>query len=498
MRLRLKTVFVLYFMVSLLGLVYALMQLGQRCDCTEHDMSRDRVISRLRGELHSLREQMKKPEPAKPTKPPLPTIYVITPTYTRLVQKAELTCAEQLVSEFLALSGLALRWRAQAGTPPGGSREGLRWRGRQQGAWWSRAFAADDDNTYSVQLFEEMRGTQLVSVWPVGLVGGMRYERPVVEGGRVVRFHTGWRPSRPFPLDMAGFAVSLRLVLVNPESRFVGDAPMGFLESSFLQGLVTMDELEPKAEMCTKVLVWHTRTEKPKMKREEALQKQGCKVVECGEQHRDGLSRTRSYKENTEKETMTIGKSSKKSTKTPKFLDVAGGFYGRLDEPELERGREEEEVVERERAEGRTGGGAVQTRAKGRSGKREPGVFDFNQGMLEDDGTATLLRRKPNRRSSRWRRKSGSKKLAEPGLEVSTPVGESTPPGAADEVTMEVDLTGAQTQQAERVLAHFSAREEADDQVLISEKAERETEGQRGEEEVKVVKMGKLKITGKP
>lgn len=78
---------------------------------------------------------------------------------------------------------------------------------------------------------------------------------------------------------------------------------MGFLESSLLQGLVTMDELEPKADNCSKVcltetfemsgffcqigrfifmcvlveqvLVWHTRTEKPKMKREEALQAQG-------------------------------------------------------------------------------------------------------------------------------------------------------------------------------------------------------------------------------
>lgn len=70
---------------------------------------------------------------------------------------------------------------------------------------------------------------------------------------KVIRFHTGWRPSRPFPMDMAGFAVSLRLVLANPEACFDGEAPMGFLESSLLQGLVTMDELEPKADNCSKV-----------------------------------------------------------------------------------------------------------------------------------------------------------------------------------------------------------------------------------------------------
>ncbi|XP_028329669.1 galactosylgalactosylxylosylprotein 3-beta-glucuronosyltransferase 3 [Gouania willdenowi] len=323
MRLKLKTVFVLYFMVSLMGLIYALMQLGQRCDCTEHDMPKDRIISRLRGELHSLQEQTRKLEATKqpeknPAAPFLPTIFVITPTYARLVQKAELTRLMQtflhvpqlhwivvedsprktaLVTDLLKKSGLvythlhfltAKDRKLQEGDPswlkPRGveqRNEGLRWlredrrappgEDGQQGV----VYFADDDNTYSVQLFTEMRNTQRVSVWPVGLVGGMKYERPVVEGGKVVRFHTGWRPSRPFPMDMAGFAVSLRLVLTNPEACFDGEAPMGFLESSFLKGLVTMDELEPKADDCTKVLVWHTRTEKPKMKREDALQAQG-------------------------------------------------------------------------------------------------------------------------------------------------------------------------------------------------------------------------------
>lgn len=98
-----------------------------------------------------------------------------------------------------------------------------------------------------------MRYTTKVSVWPVGLVGAMKFEQPVVENGKVVRFHTGWRPNRPFPIDMAGFAVSLNLVLANLEAHFDGNAEMGFLESSFLQNLVTMEELEPKADMCNKV-----------------------------------------------------------------------------------------------------------------------------------------------------------------------------------------------------------------------------------------------------
>ncbi|XP_072311420.1 galactosylgalactosylxylosylprotein 3-beta-glucuronosyltransferase 3, partial [Eucyclogobius newberryi] len=156
-----------------------------------------------------------------------------------------------------------LRWLREDRTPPGGARE--------EGV----VYFADDDNTYSLQLFQEMRSTQKVSVWPVGLVGAMKYESPVVQEGKVVGFHTGWRPSRPFPIDMAGFAVSLRLLLAHADACFDGEAPQGFLESSLLQGLVTVNELEPKAVNCTKVLVWHTRTEKPKLKREEALQAQG-------------------------------------------------------------------------------------------------------------------------------------------------------------------------------------------------------------------------------
>lgn len=60
-----------------------------------------------------------------------------------------------------------------------------------------------------------MRFTKEVSVWPVGLVGGLMVEKPILNltTGKVVSWNSAWRPDRAFPIDMAGFAISLQLVL---------------------------------------------------------------------------------------------------------------------------------------------------------------------------------------------------------------------------------------------------------------------------------------------
>lgn len=100
----------------------------------------------------------------------------------------------------------------------------------------------------------QMRDTQKVSVWPVALVGGVLVERPLVgPNGQVTGWLVGWKPDRPFALDMAGFAVNLSLLLRKTEAEFSIDAPRGFQETKFLEKLVTREELEPKADMCRKV-----------------------------------------------------------------------------------------------------------------------------------------------------------------------------------------------------------------------------------------------------
>lgn len=88
----------------------------------------------------------------------------------------------------------------------------------------------DDDNSYSVELFEEMskikRGK--VGVWSVGLVGALSVEKPIVERDKVVGFNSMWHPERPFPIDMAGFAISCDLLEKNPEATFSYEVQKGY------------------------------------------------------------------------------------------------------------------------------------------------------------------------------------------------------------------------------------------------------------------------------
>ncbi|XP_029429507.1 galactosylgalactosylxylosylprotein 3-beta-glucuronosyltransferase 1 isoform X2 [Rhinatrema bivittatum] len=244
------------------------------------------------------------------TRPPpwsdnLPTIHVITPTYSRPVQKAELTRLANtllhvpnlhwiLVEDSQRRTPLVTRMLRETGlnythlnveTPRnyklrGDMRDPRIPRGTMQrnlALRWLRdtfnknnsepgiVYFADDDNTYSLELFEEMRSTRKVSVWPVAFVGGLRYESPKVNAaGKVYGWKTVFDPHRPFAIDMAGFAVNLRLILQRSQAYFkLRGVKGGYQESSLLRELVTLNDLEPKAANCTKILVWHTRTEKP-------------------------------------------------------------------------------------------------------------------------------------------------------------------------------------------------------------------------------------------
>lgn len=99
-----------------------------------------------------------------------------------------------------------------------------------------------------------MRFTKKVSVWPVALVGGLRWEGPVCVYGKVISFFTAWQPQREFPLDMASFAINLDVILRNDNVYINPNSKLGYLETDFLNAFgLTKEDMEPKGDNCRKV-----------------------------------------------------------------------------------------------------------------------------------------------------------------------------------------------------------------------------------------------------
>ncbi|KAK8776478.1 hypothetical protein V5799_030181 [Amblyomma americanum] len=113
-------------------------------------------------------------------------------------------------------------------------------------------YFADDDNSYDHRLFDEIRWTQGVSVFPVGSMLVTGVSSPVVVDGAVVGFHDPYIKKRRFAVDMAGFAVNLRLLLNN--SHVYMPHMEGYQETVFLESLnISISDLEPLCENATKV-----------------------------------------------------------------------------------------------------------------------------------------------------------------------------------------------------------------------------------------------------
>ncbi|MCL4157572.1 UNVERIFIED_CONTAM: hypothetical protein GTU68_009319 [Idotea baltica] len=89
-------------------------------------------------------------------------------------------------------------------------------------------------------------------MFPVGLVTKLGVSTPIVRAGRVIGFYDGWIANRKFPVDMAGFAINVKVFLDHPQAfmPFV----VGYEEDGLLKNLkINVADIEPKAENCTKV-----------------------------------------------------------------------------------------------------------------------------------------------------------------------------------------------------------------------------------------------------
>ncbi|KAL3096759.1 hypothetical protein niasHT_029643 [Heterodera trifolii] len=153
-------------------------------------------------------------------------------------------------------------------------------------------YFGDDDNTYDWRLFDEIRLVQRVGTWPVGIVGGMLAEFAYVNANAVVSgFNAKWKPSRPFPIDMAAFAVNISLIHEHAGAEFSYKSPRGFLESHFLSALnLTRTDLEPLAKNGTRVYVWHTRTAQTQLRAKQIAKFYSANVSMLAEAEKDAIS----------------------------------------------------------------------------------------------------------------------------------------------------------------------------------------------------------------
>lgn len=103
-----------------------------------------------------------------------------------------------------------------------------------------------------------MRFTRRVSTWPVGFAGELPWEGCITSPHNrtyISRMWAAYKPQRPFPIDMAGFAVNIDLIMTHKNAKFDYNRSRGMQESQFLLdlGLKHWSEMEPLADGCQKV-----------------------------------------------------------------------------------------------------------------------------------------------------------------------------------------------------------------------------------------------------
>ena len=134
---------------------------------------------------------------------------------------------------------------------------------------------------YDLRIFDDIRWTKKISLFPVGLIGYQAVTSPIVakkkssadsiqsdekfsqnnksQSCEVIGFSDPWFANRKFPIDMAGFAANVDFLAFQPHQSM--PYKVGYEEDYFLQSLnVSFNDFEPKSECCTKVYVWHTKT----------------------------------------------------------------------------------------------------------------------------------------------------------------------------------------------------------------------------------------------
>ncbi|CAI9263518.1 unnamed protein product [Lactuca saligna] len=137
-------------------------------------------------------------------------------------------------------------------------------------------YFADDDNIYSLELFETLRDISRFGTWPVAMLAQSKnkavLEGPVCNGSHVIGWHTNEKSKklRRFHVDMSGFAFNSTILWdpkrwqkpISPSIRQLDTIKEGFQETTFIEQLVEDEsQMEGTPFGCSKILNWHLHLE---------------------------------------------------------------------------------------------------------------------------------------------------------------------------------------------------------------------------------------------
>ncbi|KAL0698795.1 hypothetical protein Bca4012_054917 [Brassica carinata] len=133
-------------------------------------------------------------------------------------------------------------------------------------------YFADDDNIYSLELFQSLRQVRRFGTWPVAMLAPSKnkaiLEGPVCNESQVIGWHTNEKSKRlrRFHVDMSGFAFN-STILWDPKrwrrpfshpTRQLDTVKEGFQETTFIEQVVADEsDMEGVPPACSRILNWH-------------------------------------------------------------------------------------------------------------------------------------------------------------------------------------------------------------------------------------------------
>lgn len=137
-------------------------------------------------------------------------------------------------------------------------------------------YFADDDNIYSLELFQSLREISRFGIWPVAMLEQSKnkaiLEGPVCNRSQVIGWHTNEKSKRlrRFHVDMSGFAFNSTILWDPKRWRRPTSAPIrqldtvkeGFQETTFIEQVVEDEgQMEGTPPGCSKIMNWHVHLE---------------------------------------------------------------------------------------------------------------------------------------------------------------------------------------------------------------------------------------------